>query len=91
MKLTASDKQSLLDFGVPEADFSQVELAMNVTTYEIQVDEDSWKKISRKALLERMERREWLSGLDRSAFHASALRFTRAGEEVIFDSSKIWR
>ena len=58
---------------------------MKATVYE---EED--KKISRKKVLEEMERKEWVNGIARSAFHMTAARETRDGKVIFFDSRDLF-
>lgn len=80
MKLTSEDKELLLSLGHTEKDFGQIEEAMSKTIYE-----EKGKRISRKQVLEKMSRTEWLSGISRSAFHYTAMR-----SGVLFDSSRLF-
>ena len=85
MKLTNKDKELLTSWGHPESDFAQIEKAMSKTTYET-----NGKKISRDEALETLGRKEYLSGISRSAFHWSACR-GEEGNYVYFDSSKLFK
>lgn len=86
MKLTAEDKAMLLDMGHPEGDFGQIEEATGKTTYK-------WhgKRICREEALNLLGRRMYLSGIARSAFHFTAVRFTPQNEPVYFDSSRLFK
>lgn len=83
MKLTKADKEYFIDAGYLEEDLEQIEYCMNKCKYEL----EDGKKVSRKYVLENMDRREWLSGIGRSAFHWSAARETYNGYIVLFDRS----
>ena len=67
---------------------------MGVTKYEL-TDADgreTIRRISRKEAIELLGRETWLSGLDRSAFHWSAMRQTKDDKGyVYFDSSKLFK
>ena len=85
MKLTIEDKKILADIGVSDRDFPQIERAMTKTDYKY-----NSRKISRDKAVELVGRRNYLSGLSRSAFHWTAVRETATGECVYFDSHKLF-
>ena len=85
MKLTKEDKELLTSWGYPDEDFAQIEIATSKTTYKM-----NEKKISLNKALEVLGRREYLSGIGRSAFHFTACRENEKGEIVHFDSSKLF-
>lgn len=87
MKLTKADKDLLLSWGYDESDFPQIEEAMRKkkTQYEL-----GNSQISREEAIQRLGRRNFLSGIARSAFHYSAVRETIDGERVYFDSSRLF-
>jgi len=86
MKLTSTDKELLINWGYREEDLNQIERATTKTTYEM-----NGKKISVNEVLEVLGRETYLSGISRSAFHWSAVRNNNDGEEVYFDSSKLFK
>lgn len=87
MKLTKLDKEYLKDLGVSEEDFRQIEEATTKTKYEL----DN-KNISRTRAIEILGREIYLSGITRSAFHWSAVRYSLDGNTTIyFDSSKLFQ
>lgn len=94
MKLTNKDKAYLLSIGESEQYFPQIEEATKVTKYEL-TDTDgkeTIRNISRKEAIELLGRETWLNGLDRSAFHWTAMRQTLDGKNyVMFDSAKLFR
>ncbi len=94
MKLTTADKKYLLSIGEDERYFGDIAAAADVTTYEL-CDEDGKQKIrdiSRKEAMELLGREGWLNGLDRSAFHYTAMRETIDGKNyILFDSSKLFK
>ena len=94
MKLTKADKAYLLSISESEQYFPQIEEAMDVTEYKL-LDADGLttiRKISRKAAIELLGRDTWLNGLDRSAFHWTAMRETKDGKNtILFDSSKLFK
>ena len=98
MKLTNDDKKYLSKVGYEKSDFKQIEEAMNKTTYEIFLPDNQIiigkpikERISRKKVLELMDRTEWLSGISRSAFHLTASRMTKDNREILFDSKQIFK
>lgn len=92
MKLTEKDKKYLQDLGHTPSDFSQIEAAARYTTYERKGKEPGavYVSISQDEAVQLLGRDRFLSGLSRSAFHASAVRETDSGECIYFDSSKLF-
>ena len=92
MILTEQDKATLLAIGVPADDFRQIQEAAlsKHTRYELYKNgEDKGKRISRDEAIRLLGRKEWLSGLSRSAFHFSAVRLVENSDLfVLFDSRK---
>jgi len=86
IKLTENDKTILLDFGYENKDFPQIELALRKTKYTTK----GGNKISRKEVVEILGRKEFLSGIARSAFHWTATRISLSGQVVYFDSSRVF-
>lgn len=85
MKLNNKDREYLRKCGYKESDFNQIEEATGKTVYEM-----NDKKISTKKALEILGREIFLSGISRSAFHWSACRENEKGDEVYFNSSKLF-
>lgn len=88
MKLTEADRVLLFAWNYDESDFNQIEEATRKTTYEYNGD-----KIGREKVIELIGRREFLSGIARSAFHRSAVRQAPDNDDVTiyFDSSGLFR
>ena len=88
MKLTNEDKALLLDWGYTEKDFAQIEEAFkkSKTTYTL-----GSQRIVREKAIAVLGRRNYLSGIARSAFHYTAARETADGQFVYFDSSKLFK
>ena len=74
MELTKKDKEQLLKWGYLEEDFAQIERAINNGNIESYSKKNGWRKISPETALRMIGRREFLSGVSRAAFHASAER-----------------
>ena len=88
MKLTNMDKKILCSWGHSEDDLKQIEEATRKTVYELNGKE----RISCQEAIKLIGRKEFLSGISRSAFHWSASRHTEDGNNfVIFDSSKLFQ
>ena len=85
MKLISEDKELLIKWGNREEDLKQIEEATTKTVYKM-----NDKRISRKRAIEILGREKYLSGISRSAFHWSVVRENEKGEEVYFDSSKLF-
>lgn len=78
MKLSESDKKYFKKCGYLDQDIPQIEKAIEVMQYEDEND----KKVSRKYVLDNMDRETWLSGIGRAAFHWSAARETKDGKTI---------
>ena len=87
MRLTEKDKIKLRGLGYSEKDIPQISAVISCTTYE----NKEGRLVELASLLKNMERDIWLSGIARAAFHRTALRFTRTGDEILFDSSAYFR
>ena len=85
MKLVKTDKELLTVWGYNDEDMEQIERATRKTVYELNNE-----KISIAMALEILGRREFLSGISRSAFHWSSSREGEGGEIVSFDSSRLF-
>lgn len=94
MKMTEADKAYLRSISESEQYFPQIEEAMDVTKYEL-MDADgrnTIRTLTRKEAIELLGRETWLNGLDRSAFHWTAMRETKDGKNtILFDSSALFR
>ena len=86
MKLTNKDKDYLKSIGYEEKDFAQIQRAAGKTDYEYQM-----QKIGQKKAIELLGRKNYLSGLARSAFHWTCVRERFNGEIVYFDSARLFR
>lgn len=87
MKLSESDKSYFKKCGYLDQDIPQIEKAIEVMQYEDEND----KKVSRKYVLDNMDRETWLSGIGRAAFHWSAARETKGGKTIFFDARKLFK
>ena len=86
-KLTPAELESIKDDDFTEKDIPQIEEAMRRTKYEY-----NGRKIKRSDAVRLLGRKIWLSGITRSAFHASAVRPTLDGKSfVYFDTSCIFK
>lgn len=85
MKFTHADKAQLTEWGYPESDIKQIEEAAsrNHTIYTM-----GDQRISREEAINLLGRKEFLSGISRSAFHFTASRETEDGKFILFNSSK---
>lgn len=93
MKLTAEDKELLSDWGFPEDDFEQIEEAMKkkYTKYVLYANDKDGQPISREQAIEFLGREVYLSGISRSAFHFSSIRYNDKGQEVYFKSHDLFK
>ena len=91
MKLTKKDKEYLISIGVSADDFEQMEDVSKYTKYEMfEIHNESIvTRITQKKAIEILGRHTFLSGLNRSAFHYSAVRFSPDDKiAVVFDSHR---
>lgn len=93
MKLDKVDRAYLECCGFSDADYPQIESAGRRTKYSLSSAANGWKyeKITAKDAEKVLGRRLFVSGLARSAFHWSAVRVNENGDEVLFDSSSMFR
>lgn len=88
MDLTKEDKKLLLNWGYSEADFEQITKAAHISNTRYKLGNTP---IGRELAIRLLGRKEYLSGLARSAFHRTATRRTESGDVVLFDSSRLLR
>ena len=92
MKLTKADKEIIKEFGYEDKDFDQIERAIGKTKYSLSMVGNGVEKISAKKAMEILGRRNFLSGICRSAFHWSSVRTPDDYScKVFFDSSRLFR
>ena len=82
MKLTKKDKQLLISIGYEKKDFLQIEQATSKTVYEHYPKMGVGWKITMQEAIDILGKKEFLSGIARSAFHWSAIRLAPDGSEV---------
>ena len=88
MKLGKEEKELLRSMDCEDQDFPQIEraLSVNMTTYKM-----GNKRISREQAIELLGKRDFLSGIARSAFHGTAGRETADGKVVLFTDAEYFR
>ncbi len=88
MKLSREDQELLRSLECEERDFPQIERALrkDMTTYKLEK-----KRISREQAIELLGKRDFLSGISRSAFHCTAVRKTADGRFVRFNSYNLFK
>ena len=100
MKFTKNDMETLLkiyggDRKTLEEDLPQIELAADMTAYSFGTNDSNERTITRIGAIRKIGRGTWLSGLVRSAFHRTALRYMDDSDEsrgyVYFDSSNMFK
>ena len=98
MKFTKKDRETILrcyggDEKKVEEDISQIELAADLTKYEVERNRgsDTWRPISQERAIRLLGRVGWVSGLVRSAFHGTSCPVSRDGRPVFFDSNSVFR
>ena len=89
MILTKEDKKLLKSWGFKTGDFKQIEVVSTCCLYSIFTEGMKKDKlICAEEALEALGRKDFLSGLCRSAFHWSSTRITEDGKtSVSFDAS----
>ena len=92
MKLTVKDKKILSDMGYSDKDFNQIEKAISITKYTAY-----GREITPPEAIKILGISVFLSGISRSAFHWSAIRYANDEIEcntddnsVYFDSSALF-
>jgi len=91
MKLTPEDKLLLKNWGNSDIDIEQISDAIRCTTYTVYTgDSRRGRKISADTAVKMLGRREFLSGITRSAFHFTAVRTTNSGKQIYFNSRKLF-
>lgn len=88
MKLNNDDKKWLLELGDTEEDSWQIEQALNANITKYTIDGIS---VSRDEVIRLLGRKQFISGISRSAFHYTAARETEKGKVVLFDSSRLFK
>lgn len=87
MKLSNNDVVYLRSLGYTDTrSLKQIRKAAGLTVYTMEE-----RRISGKQAAEILERKAFLSGISRSAFHRSAVRKTEDGRMVFFDSSRLFK
>lgn len=85
MKLSGRDKKYLESIGYSEGDFPQIQEAIGKTEYTCQS-----KKIRQHDAINILGRRNYLSGVARSAFHWTSSSVAENGAVVYFDSRRMF-
>ena len=88
--LTDEDRKILLDWGNTEAELDQIELEANVCEYTQRFKSRPDRKITRDEAIKILGRREFLSGIERTAFHWNCGR-ERGKRYVHFESGLVGR
>lgn len=91
--LTDEDIALLKECGESEEkDIKQIDDATlkKYTKYKLICDEGKNIVLTREAVISMLGREKYLSGIQRSAFHCSAVRETEDGKKIFFDSYKLF-
>ena len=90
--LSKNDTEILLSFGHRVEDLAQIDKAISVSRYYVyNSDNNKGSDITAKTARRLLGAKEFLSGIGRSAFHWNAIRETKDGREVLFDSSPLFK
>lgn len=90
MQLTEKDKALFLSKGYTESDLPQLSDAVNEVRLTL-INGDDEQNITKRDAIRILGRETFLSGIGRSAFHASRIRDSSDGKSVFFDLRKWWR
>lgn len=97
MKLTKADREYLKrNFWENDDDIDQIEEAISKTSFkvfdmgseELRNGKEGGKRITLSETIDLLGREVFLSGMDRCAFHVTAVRYTNDGRTVFFDASR---
>ena len=94
MKLTNKDKKYLLSIGYTENDFEQISNIAKYTKYEMftKENESIVTRITQRECIKLLGRNTFLSGLGRTAFHRSAVRYNDEGTIYVgFDCDNFFK
>lgn len=92
-KLSSRDKLILLSMGYPTSDFPQIEEAIGKTKF-ILVNSNTGEELKNLSPIEaqrKLQQKDFLSGLGRSAFHWTSVRECSKTREIFFDSSALFK
>jgi hypothetical protein len=91
--LSKEHQEIILNFGYPKRDLKQIENALSKTDFELYHTEDDAKdeKLTIDQAVEILGEELFLSGICRSAFHWSATRQNAKGQNVYFNSSRLFK
>lgn len=86
MKLTQEDKNYLMDLGETSDTIKQIEACISKTQFYLYEKTSSYRdymdKITAKEAFEILGREDFLSGMRRTAFHRTALRYVPGTNET---------
>ena len=93
-KLTEKDKKLLKEWGYLDEDMKQIEEGASVGAITFTSKDRTYKhEITPQKAIRIIGREQFLSGLSRSAFHWSAIRYVKDNDEngfVYFDMAKLF-
>ena len=95
-KLTEKDKKLLKEWGYFDEDIAQIEKGANVgtITFTYKKNKDVEHEITPQKAIRIIGREQFLSGLSRSAFHWSAIRYVKNNDKngfVYFHMDKLYK
>lgn len=88
MKLTNQDKEQLKNWGYTDKDLKQISAAIGCTVYTFKGE-----RITADKAVDLLGRKNFLSGIGRSAFHFTTAKEVEDGSHAVvhFDSYKLFR
>lgn len=87
MNLTRNDIIFLQEIGFQAEDMEQIDIAIDYTILTLEDD----TQISVKKACDILGREEFLSGIGRSAFHYTSVRFGKDETAIYFDTSEMFK
>ena len=88
--LTEDDKELLISWGYLQKDLDQIELEANVCKYEQVFKRKPEKELTREEVIKKIGRKQYLSGISRTAFHWNCCR-DRGNICISFESGLLGR
>lgn len=89
MKLTETERIFLKKRGYSDKDFSQIEMAIDISEYHLYNNQEKSVSITSEKAIKLLGKEEFLSGIARSAFHWSAVRVNN-NIKILFDSKRLF-
>jgi hypothetical protein len=89
-RLSKKQKEYFLSIGHPVKDLLQLNRAINISTFKLEVKGENKGFITKDKAIEMLGEETFLSGISRSAFHYTSVRENNF-VSIYFDSSKLFK